>query len=124
MQIIKKYYIKQRLELTLVFEKQLPHLLMCNPKCNYIIKYFLIRVNNFIKISSQKYNIFLKLIKYLNNHFVINVLFFYCGKKRHNMAGLNFLNSDPMFCPKSTQLIEPGFKIVMLKLLSFSNNLS
>ncbi len=81
MQIIKKYYIKQRLELTLVLEKQLPHLLMCNPKCNYIIKYFLITVNNFIKISSQKYNIFLKLIKYLNNHFVINVLFFYCGKK-------------------------------------------
>ena len=55
MQIIKKYYIKQRLELTLVLEKQLPHLLMCNPKCNYIIKYFLIRVNNFIKISSQNF---------------------------------------------------------------------
>ena len=35
------------------------------------------------------------------------------------MAGLNFLNSDPMFCPKSTQQIEPGFKIVMRKLLLY-----
>lgn len=42
--------------------------------------------------------------------------------ERHRIAGLNFLNSDPIFCPKSTQQIEHGFKLEII-LLVVSNNI-